>query len=452
MKQLKRLALSKKGFRFVACTGIVTIMLLAFNAVSAWAKDKYDDLQIFAKVLNLVREYYVEDVPVEKLIQGGIRGLLLELDPHTNFLPKDVFKDFESETSGEFGGLGIEITVQKGILTVIAPIEDTPAYRAGILPADKIVTIDGVSTKGMSLVDAAKKMKGRNGAIVKMGIIRDGFDVPKTYSIKRDVITIKSVKYVDLNDGYGYLRITSFIENTAKDLSRAIDNHRKQHKKIKGLIIDLRKNPGGLLDQAVQVSDLFLEGGVIVSTIGRDKKEKEVIEAKKNGTLEKFPLVVLVDGSSASASEIVAGALQDHKRALILGERSFGKGSVQSVIKLGDGSGLKLTVARYYTPNGKSIQSEGITPDVVIEDADTEAFNKAAGQEKTIRREKDMSRHLRGDKEKAKAKADTSPWWLGETEESEKAEKSPVSDLLRSDFQVRQALNYLRSWDTIQGL
>jgi carboxyl-terminal processing protease len=435
----------------------VAIILFIVGAITfgeqakVWAKDKYDDLQIFAKVLNLVRDYYVEEVKVEDLIQGGIKGLLLELDPHTNFLTKDVFKDFESETTGEFGGLGIEITVQKGILTVISPIDDTPAYRAGIQAADKIVTINGESTKGMSLVDAAKRMKGRNGTAVKLGIIRDGIDEPKVFTIVRSVVTIKSVKYTNLEDGFGYFRVTSFIENTSRDLARAIEEHRKSSKKLKGIILDLRKNPGGLLDQAVKVSDLFLEQGIIVSTIGRNKAEKEVISATKNGTLEKFPVVVLIDGSSASASEIVAGALQDHKRALIMGERSFGKGSVQSVIKLGDGSGLKLTIARYYTPSGRSIQSEGINPDVVIEDYNPEHTKKSA-IDKPVRREKDISRHLKGEKEKAAAAKKALPWWFGEDEDQDKADKSPKGELLNSDFQIRQALNYLRSWETIQAL
>jgi len=412
------------------------------------------DLQLFAKVLNLIQQYYVEDVDIKKLVYGGIKGMLRELDPHTNFLPPDIFKEFESETSGEFGGLGVEITLQKGILTVISPIEDTPAWKAGIKAGDKIVEIDGEPTKGMSLAEAAQKMKGKRGSKVRLGIFRDGFEKPQDFTIARGVVKIKSAKYTNLEDGYAYIRLTSFIENSAKDLEDLIQKHVSKNRKfggMKGLVLDLRRNPGGLLDQAVKVSDLFLNEGIIVSTIGRNKKEKEVLSAKRAGTLEHFPIVVLIDEFSASASEILAGALQDNKRALVMGQKSFGKGSVQSVVKLGDGSGLKLTVARYYTPSGRSIQAEGILPDVVVENINRELIDQAVEQRR-VRREKDIQGHLLSEteEEQDKEKSETTGpnplqfWWSGD--EKDKAPKSAKEKLLHDDFQVMQAYNYLKAW------
>ncbi|MCB9025705.1 MAG: S41 family peptidase [Bdellovibrionaceae bacterium] len=447
--------MSKKKQTLLLLTGFIGFVLIFnFQSISSFAKERYSDLQLFTKVLNLVQEYYVEEVDTKVLIYGAIKGMLKELDPHTNFLAPDIYKEFESETSGEFGGLGIEITLQKGILTVISPIEDTPAWIAGVKSGDKIVSINGESTKGLSLVEAAKLMKGEKNSVVKLGIYRDGFTEPKDYAIKRGVVKIKSVKYTDLDNGYGYIKITSFIENTYKNLTGFINDHRKKHKEIKGLVIDLRKNPGGLLNQATMVSDLFIPDGVIVSTIGRNKKEKEVVYAKKTGTIENFPIVVMIDEYSASASEILAGALQDNKRALIMGKKSFGKGSVQSVVKLGDGSGLKLTVARYYTPSGKSIQAEGIIPDVELEELDATTLNKARGNRK-VRREKDIRGHLLSEKEK-KALADTkrnvmSFWWTDQ-ENNKKKDMSPKEKLLSEDFQIFQAFNYLKAWSVMKQM
>ncbi len=433
------------------------------KSVRVFADERYQELQLFAKVLNLVQQFYVEEVDTKKLIYGGIKGMLRELDPHTNFLPPDIYKEFETETSGEFGGIGIEITVQNGVLTVISPIEDTPAWKAGIKAGDKIVEIDGESTKGFSLVEAAQRMKGKKGVKVKLGIFRDGFDQPKTFVIERGTVKIKSVKYTDLGDGYGYVKITSFIENSASDLQKAIAAHEKKYKGVKGLILDLRRNPGGLLDQAVQASNLFMDKGIIVSTMGRNKKEKEVIYAKKkNGTFSYFPLIVLIDEYSASASEILAGALQDNKRALVMGQRSFGKGSVQSVVKLGDGSGLKLTVGRYYTPSGRSIQAYGIVPDIELEDFSPEVLDRARIK-RDVRREGDMAGHLQGDNEAEnkgpnaiahknqkkdsgkKTEFKKVQYWWTEPDNKNQKELSPKDRLLKDDFQVQQAYNYLRA-------
>lgn len=429
------------------------------SAWVAYAKDRYQDLQTFAKVLNLVQQYYVEEVDTQKLIYGGVKGMLQELDPHTNFLPPDIYKEFESETSGEFGGIGIEITVQNDVLTVISPIEDTPAWKAGIQAGDKIVEINGESTKGFSLAEAAQRMRGKKGSKVRMGIFREGFEKPKEFVIERGTVKVRSVKVTDLDDGFLYIRLTSFIENSASEFEKALKSIHSKHKGLNGLIIDLRRNPGGLLDQAVKISDLFLEQGTIVSTIGRNKREKEVIFAKKEGTYTGFPIIVLVNEYSASASEIVAGALQDNKRAIVMGQQTFGKGSVQSVVKLGDGSGLKLTVARYYTPNGRSIQAEGIKPDIVIDDVDQEAYKKAIIK-RDVRREQDIVGHLEGERERqekeaqgkeAQQKKEVNFWWKQDVSKDKNAKLNPKEELLARDYQARQAFNYLKAWRVMEG-
>jgi|JI10StandDraft_1071094.scaffolds.fasta_scaffold258071_2 carboxyl-terminal processing protease len=424
------------------------------------AQERYTELQNFSKVLNLIQQYYVEEVDTKKLIQGAIKGMLKELDPHTSFMAADVFKEFETETSGEFGGLGIEMSIQNGVLTIISPIEDTPAWIAGVKPGDKVIAIDKKSTKGLSLVEASQYIRGKNGTKVVLKIVRESSPNPIDITITRGQVKIKSVKYTDMEDGYAYVRVTSFIENTAKDLEKALDKHVEKHKKIEGLIIDLRRNPGGLLDQAIKVSDLFLADGVIVSTIGRNKKEKEVSVATKKAKFKDCPIIVLVNEYSASASEIVSGALQDNKRALIAGERTFGKGSVQSIVKLPDGSGLKLTVARYYTPRGVSIQAEGIKPDIEIEDIEAEAFAKAIIKQKGSR-EKDIQGHLKGDREdqedaaegdkKQNISSNATSWWNDVTA-SKDENLSPKMKMLKNDFQVYQTFNYLKTWKSLKGI
>ncbi len=424
---------------------------LSSNAVLAVAKERYTELQTFSKVLNLVQQYYVENVDTQKLIKGAIKGMLQELDPHTNYMNSELFKEFQNETSGEFGGLGIEISIQDEILTVISPIEDTPAYEAGVKAGDKIVSVDGKSTKGLSLVEAAHLIKGKKGTKIVLGIYREGFEEPKDYTIVRGTVKIRSVKYTDLGDGYAYFRLTSFIENTTRDLERKLKKHMEKKPGVKGIILDLRNNPGGLLQQARDVSDLFIEEGMIVSTIGRNKKDKEVLYAKKEGTYKDFPIVVLINEYSASASEILAGALKDNQRALIMGQRSFGKGSVQSVVKLGDGSGLKLTVARYYSPSGQSIQAFGITPDIVVENVDPEAFEKSIIKRK-VKRESDIAGHLKGDHEKEnKPATELDLTWYKNIKEKDPEKLSPRDKLLRQDFQALQAYNYLKAYKVFQN-
>lgn len=446
-----------KATRTIWIKGVIVITAISSLFVFSNAQERYTELQNFSKVLNLVQQYYVEEVDTKKLIQGAIKGMLRELDPHTNFMPAEVFKEFETETSGEFGGLGIEMSIQNGVLTIISPIEDTPAWIAGVKPGDKVIAIDGKSTKGLSLVEASTFIRGKNGTKVVLKIVRESSPNPIDITITRGQVKIKSVKYVDFEDGYAYVRVTSFIENTTRDLEKILEKHVEKNKKVEGLIIDLRRNPGGLLEQAIKMSDLFLADGVIVSTIGRNKKEKEVSVATKKGKYKDFPLIVLVNEYSASASEIVSGALQDNKRALIVGERTFGKGSVQSIVKLPDGSGLKLTVARYYTPRGISIQAEGIKPDIEIEDIEAEAFAKAVVKQKGGR-EKDIQGHLKGDREDQEESTDSNKkqtansaisWW-NDVAAIKDDNLSPKMKMLKTDFQVYQAFNYLKTWKTLK--
>ena len=439
-------------FVIVSITSVLSLTLYP-NKLLAVAEDRYATLQNFTKVLNLIQQYYVEEVDTKKLIYGGIKGMLKELDPHTNFLPPEIFKEFENETAGEFGGLGVEISVQQGVLTVISPIEDTPAFEAGVKPGDKIIAVDKNSTKGLSLVESAKLMKGPRGSKVVLTVAREGLEKPLDITIVRGSVKIRSVKYTDMEDGFAYVKITQFMETSAKDLKEVIDKHITKYKSTRGLILDLRRNPGGLFDQAIKISDYFLEKGIIVSTIGRDKNQKDVVSAKKDGTYPNFPIIVLMNQYSASASEIVAGALQDNQRAIVMGERSFGKGSVQSVVKLGDGSGLKLTIARYYTPKGISIQAEGIKPDIELENVDIEAFGKAVIKTENSR-EKDIQGHLKGDREDEEIKdnSNLTAWWNDVAGPKSNAKASPKDKIIRTDYQVYQAYNYLKAWNLMDTM
>jgi carboxyl-terminal processing protease len=406
-------------------------------------EERYKDLQNFARVLNMIQQFYVEPIEASKLIQGSIKGMLRELDPHSAFLSPEAFRDFESETSGEFGGLGIEISIQNGNLTIISPIEDAPAWQAGVKPGDRIIQIDGKPTKGINLIEASKLLKGRRGTRCVLTIEREGEKKPLNITITRGRVRLKSVKTANLEGGIFFVRITSFIENTARDLERFLADQTKSAP-IRGLILDLRRNPGGLLDQAVKVSDLFLEEGkLIVST--RSRISDGPIRGQDNAVAStrpkylNFPIVVLVNEFSASASEIVAGALQDHKRAVLVGRRTFGKGSVQSVIRLPDGSGLKLTVARYYTPSGRSIQADGIEPDLVIPEVNP-AMVSATPDE--VKREIDIEGHLEGDNEKAqKARAQSA---VAHGLSGKTPAKSEIEQQLEKDFQLQTALNHLK--------
>ena len=328
--------------------------------------EAYEKLKVFTEVLTLIQANYVEEVHSKDLVYGAIRGMLETLDPHSSFMPPEMYREMQVETQGSFGGLGIEITVRDRLLTVVAPIEGTPADRAGILAGDRIVKIDGEPSKEMTLFEAVRKLRGPRGSRVTISIMREGFTEPRDFAITRETIEVHSVRSSDLGEKIGYIRMTSFQERTARDLEKTLEQF--QTSGVRALVLDLRNNPGGLLSQAVQAADLFLQKGqLIVYTEGRARNQDLRFSAEHTKTLPQVPMVVLVNGGSASASEIVAGALQDHKRAVILGTATFGKGSVQTVIPLNDGSGLRLTTAKYFTPRGQSIQGKGITPDIVVE-------------------------------------------------------------------------------------
>jgi len=360
------------------------------------AKDEaYDTLKVFTEVLTHVQTNYVESTESKALIYGAIRGMLDTLDPHSSFLPPDVYREMQVETQGSFGGLGIEITVRDHQLTVVSPIDGTPAQRAGIQAGDHIIRIDDAPTKDMTLVDAVRRLRGPKGSQVTVTILREGAD-PFEVSVTRDIIEVKSVRSADLlEDGVGYIRLVSFQERTARDLTEAMAKLKEQG--MRGLILDMRNNPGGLLNQAVMTADLFLEKGKeIVSTEGRVKNQNLRFGAEQENP-ETFPMVILVNKGAASASEIVAGALQDHQRAILIGTATFGKGSVQTVIPLNDGSGLRLTTARYYTPKRRAIHDVGLTPDIIVEPATpaTTAQTPIDQQGKTIgEQEGDLSRPL----------------------------------------------------------
>ncbi|MBC7691541.1 MAG: PDZ domain-containing protein [Methylotenera sp.] len=426
--------------------------------------ERYENLELFQKVLNFVETNYVDGTKNKDLMYGAIKGMLETLDPHSNFLPPEIWKDMKIDTSGKFGGLGIEIGMKENVLTVIAPIEDTPAWKAGIKPNDRIVKINGESTKGMTLVEAVAKMRGKNGADVVLTIYRDGFDKIKDIAVKRETIKVQSVKSEIVEPQFGYVRLASFNENAASDMKKAIDKLEKDGK-LKGLVFDLRTNPGGLLDQAVDVSSLFIDEGVVVSTIGRNRDQKEVRYAKKGMARKELPLAILVNSSSASAAEIVAGALQDHHRAIIMGAPTFGKGSVQTVVELGPDLGLKLTIARYYTPSGKSIQEKGVQPDILLDDFDSKLLAEARRKAEVFR-ERDLKGHMVNPDGDVAGDLSTAPKVPGKEsskeykkeelealgKKKEKVEKldedlAPQKFVAKDDYQVREAVNYLKSFE-----
>ena len=419
----------------VMLSGVLTLGWLQRPAL-AQAETAYKELQLFTDVLSIVRRSYVEDVPVKDLVYGAIDGMLASLDPHSGFMPPEVYKEMKIDTRGEFGGLGIEITLKDDILVIVAPIEDTPAFRAGLAAGDRILKIGDQYAKGMEIMEAVRLMRGAPGTEVTITVMREGFERPQDFTLKREIIKIKSVKSKTLESGFGYVRVTQFQERTAADLEKALDGLSKESGgSLKGLVIDLRNNPGGLLDQAVEVADLFLKEGLIVYTKGREADAQMEFSAKSGGNEPSCPVVVLINGGSASASEIVAGALQDSGRAVVLGTQSFGKGSVQTILPLGDDSGLRLTTARYYTPKGTSIQAKGIVPDIVVqqaeikEEAETNHF-----------REKDLRNHFSGDQEAKPAPPAKAAGEVG-------AEKEQ-----RDDYQLMRALDLLKGWQIFQGL
>lgn len=392
-----------------------------------------DEIRTFTEVFAKIKNDYVEPVNDRELIENAIRGMLAGLDPHSAYLDGEAYQELQEGTSGEFGGLGIEVGMEDGFIKVISPIDDTPAQKAGVQTGDLIIKLDETPVKGMSLNDAVKKMRGKPGTVISLTIIREGQEKPLVIPITRDIIKVKSVRSRTLEPGIGYLRVSNFQLNTADDAEKALNTLLSDNKgSLKGLILDLRNNPGGILSAAVAISDLFLDKGLIVYTEGRVKDAKLRFTAKPSDVLNGAPLIVLVNAGSASASEIVAGALQDHKRAIIMGEKTFGKGSVQTILPMTNNSALKLTTARYYTPSGRSIQAHGITPDITVDKVKVQAVET----EMTAVKEADLSRHLENDKDPETKTAKTD-------KETKKQEEKDIS-LAKSDYALYEALNVLK--------
>jgi len=357
--------------KVVMASALLLVLTLSMGGgVASKSQDTsatYENLRLFTEVLSIVQSQYVDEVPAKDVIYNAIKGTLRGLDPHSSFLDPEMYREMQVETSGSFGGLGIEITLRDDILTVVAPIEGTPAYRAGIQPGDRIIKIEGISTKDMQLTDAVKRMRGKPGSKIVISIVREGWVEPKDFDIIREQIRVQSVKTQELESGIEYIRLRQFQEQTAQDLETVLDKYSKGAK-IQGLVLDLRNNPGGLLTSAVEVTEKFLDAGrLVVYTEGRVRNQNMRFQANSKRVYSDFPMVVLINQGSASASEIVAGALQDWGRAVVIGTQSFGKGSVQTIIPLSDGSGLRLTTAKYFTPKGRSIHGKGITPDIIVE-------------------------------------------------------------------------------------
>jgi len=432
----------KRIYRFRGLlAGIIAVFIvlgitnITFSAKSVSVPaETYEGLKIFSDVLSLVQRDYTEEKDSKELIYNAIKGMISRLDPHSSFLDPDEYKEMKIDTRGVFGGVGIQIGIKHKILTVIAPIEDTPAWKAGIKANDKIVKIEKKSTRDMTLDEAVSLMRGPKGKDVTIYIMREGFEKPKAFTIKRDIIKIKSVKFKKKEDNIGYIRIAQFQKNTSSDLRKALVKIKPKKGELSGLILDLRNNPGGLLQEAVAVSNFFLKSGLIVYTKGRGGEQNMVFKADAKGTQPNYPIIVLVNGGSASASEIVSGALQDHKRAVILGETTFGKGSVQTIVPLSDGSALRLTTAKYYTPSGRSIQAKGIEPDIVV---------GASGNRHHLK-EKDLSGHLAAEGSKKKKK--------GNTVKKIHIVENKAPEVKGEDIQLERALEYLKSWYIFKGL
>ncbi|MBL1141724.1 MAG: S41 family peptidase [Proteobacteria bacterium] len=424
---------------------VITVLVSIFsvNFVLANTEEKtedntlpLDEIRTFTEVFAKVKSDYVEGIDDRKLIENAIRGMLEGLDPHSAYLDKSSYKELQEGTSGEFGGLGIEVGMEDGYVKVISPIDGTPAAESGIKAGDLIIRLDEKSIRGMSLNDAVDLMRGKPGTDIVLSIIRKDEEKPIDITITRAIITAQSVRSEILEPGFGYARISSFQTHTAEDLRKALEKLKEENENsLSGLILDLRNNPGGILNAAVGVSDLFLDNGLIVYTEGRIQDSKLSFNAKPSDVLRDAPIIVLVNGGSASASEIVAGALQDHERAIIMGERTFGKGSVQTILPMNDSAALKLTTARYFTPSGRSIQASGIEPDIIIENI---LVNSQESYDARRIKESDLSGHLdNGNKDDSETDKTSS-------EKPVKKKKDKKPSLAESDYQLYEALNVLK--------
>lgn len=453
--QRKKISPLKKTILIALLILPVLTSTLWFNEPSVDAKphDTYKSLEVFSNVLSLIQKNYVEDVDATEVLQGAIRGMLSSLDPHSSYMKPDEFKDLKMETKGSFTGIGIEITIRDSSLTIVSPIEGTPGDRAGLQAKDKIVKIEGELTKDMTLMEAVKKLRGPKGTTVKISVYREGWTDLKDHTIIRDIIPLLSVRSKVLEPGYVYIRISNFQSKTTKDFKEALKELSSKGR-ISGLIIDLRNNPGGLLAQSVKISDIFIQDGILVSTKGRIKEQNTTYNARSNGTKYEFPIVVLVNEGSASASEIVAGALQDHKKALIVGTQTFGKGSVQTIIPMSNGAGLRLTTARYFTPSGRSIQAKGIEPDIIVERVIPKTDDTENNKKKTYLREKDLRHHIDDGKDVDKKEQITDDKKTKKEKTiTEKAEEEAeeVKELIAKDNQLRTALTLLKGLNVYSG-
>lgn len=415
---------------------VVQRLVIAFFAVTlswqAWAKEPQEprlpleELRTFVEVMERIKSAYVEPIDDKTLLENAIKGMLNNLDPHSSYLDPKAFQDLQESTSGEFGGLGIEVGMEDDVLKVVSPIDDTPAFHAGIEAQDFIIKIDGQPTKGMSLMDAVAKMRGKPGTSIVLTIARDN-RAPFDVKLKRAIIKAQSVRAQTLEEGYGLIRISQFQSNTANEVAKSLRKLNQDKKNpLKGLVLDLRNNPGGLLQAAIDVTDLFIDQGLIVYTQGRLDNTEQSYAASSRTSIGDIPLVILINSGSASASEIVAGALQDHKRGIVMGTSSFGKGSVQTILPLNNQHALKLTTALYYTPLGRSIQAAGIEPDIVVERA------KISQEQQTIGlKEADLAGHLNN------------------TQAPSTSEKKNTTDVTTDDYQLNQALNLLKGLNII---
>jgi carboxyl-terminal processing protease len=433
------------------------------NSAKEETVDSYEKLKVFSEILSLLEANYVENLDTNDLIDGAIRGMLKTLDPHTSYLPPESFKQMKVETSGRFGGLGIEITLRKGILTVVTPIEDTPAFKAGIKAGDRIIKIEDESTLDMTLSDAVEKLRGEIGTEVTITIFREGMEEPIIVTLARGNIQVKSVKSKIYNGHIGYVKIRSFTKTTSSDLDKALDEFKS--KQVKKLVLDLRNNPGGLLNQAVEVSDRFLNPeNLIVYTQGRTDEQNMRFTTHDNVQRVSYPMIILVNGGSASASEIVAGALQDSSRAIILGTQTFGKGSVQTIIPLSDGSALRLTTARYYTPSGRVIQENGIIPDIIVEvplvqasASDDEEKDKKEDDKEKVKmrkflREKDLKKHLKGKKSFGEENLKLNEETKSEEEIKNQEILASLREDLEKDVQLKEAIDLLKGWSVMSKI
>lgn len=457
------------SFRILGAALLIFLMTAGTGLAPAWAqegasaksKDSYEKLRVFSEVLSLLEANYVENLDTNELIDGAIRGMLKTLDPHTSYLPPEAFTQMKVETSGRFGGLGIEVTLKKGILTVVTPIEDTPAFKAGVESGDRIIKIEDESTLDMTLSDAVDRLRGKIGTEITVTIFREGKDEPFEVTLKRANIQIKSVKSKIYEGNIGYVRIRSFTKTTSRDLDAVLAKFKA--KQVKKIVMDLRNNPGGLLNQAVEVSDRFLKPeNLIVYTQGRTDEQNMRFTTHDQIQRVAYPMIIIVNNGSASASEIVAGALQDSGRAIILGTQTFGKGSVQTIIPLSDGSALRLTTARYYTPSGRVIQENGITPDIIVEvpvptrKAKSEAENgdEEVKEEKVkmrkYLREKDLKKHLKGKKSFGEEET-PAPEEVEKSEEDVKKEEiiASLREDLEKDIQLKEAIDLLKGWSVM---